>query len=82
MTKDSWRDIQDDNVGAKYLKMAISVWFLELFIFVVEVLIKESKKPEVIEVKEKETQNLKKYNTFEEFDDEGQDEIGILGDYK
>ena len=53
-----------------------SVCFLENSIFVVEVPVKEHGKPEVIEAKEKEIENLETYETFEEVDDIGQETIG------
>ena len=63
-------------IGAKYLKMAKSVCFLESSVYVVEVPVREHGKAEVIEAKEKEIENLKLYETFEEIDDEGQETIG------
>ena len=50
--------------------------FLENSIYVVEVRVREHGKAEVIEAKEKEIENLKTYETFEEVDDEGQETIG------
>ena len=50
--------------------------FLENSIFVVELPVKEYGKPEVIEAKEKEIENLETYETFEEVDDIGQETIG------
>ena len=38
--------------------------------------VREYKKPEVIEAKQKEIENLQKYGVFEEVDDEGQETIG------
>ena len=65
-----------DVIGAKYLKMEKSVCFLESSVYVVEVPVREHGKAEVIEAKEKEIENLKLYETFEEIDDEGQETIG------
>ena len=42
----------------------------------VELPIKEHGRPEVIEAKEKEVENLKKYKVFEKVKDEGQQLIG------
>merc|ERR1712002_1265992 len=47
-------------------------YFLDHEIFTVEVPVKEHKKPEIIEAKNKEIENLKTYETFEEVEDEGQ----------
>ena len=42
-------------------------------IFTVEVPVREHGKPEIVEAKENEIQNLKTYETFEEIKDEGQE---------
>merc|ERR1712082_184838 len=65
-----------DVIGAKYLKMEKSVCFLESSVYVVEVPVREHGKAEVIEAKEKEIENLKFYETFDEIDDEEQETIG------
>ena len=72
MKEDGLKDV----IGAKYLKMAKSVCFLENSIYVVEVLVREHGKPEVIEAKGKDIKNLETYEAFEEIDDEGQETIG------
>jgi len=63
-------------IGAKYLKIEKSVCFFKNSIYEVEVPVREHGKAEVIEAKEKEIENLKLYETFEEIDDEGQETIG------
>ena len=63
-------------MGAKYSKMEKIVCFLENSIYVVEVPVREHGKAEVIEAKEKEIENLKTYETFEEVNDEEQETIG------
>jgi len=45
-------------------------------IFLLEVPVKEHKKPEIIEAKNTEIENLRTYETFEEVIDEGQETIG------
>ena len=45
-------------------------------IYIVEVPVTEHKKPEVIEAKQKEIENLEKYGVFEEVEDEGQETVG------
>ena len=45
-------------------------------IYVVELPVKEHGRPEVIEAKDKEIENLKKYEVFEKVKDEGQQSIG------
>ena len=50
--------------------------FNELTIFTVEVPVREHKRPEGIEAKQKEIENLEKYGVFEEVEDEGQETVG------
>ena len=47
-----------------------------LSIYVVEALVREHGKADVIEAKQMEIENLRMYGTFEEVDDEGQETIG------
>ena len=61
------KDELKDVIGAKYLKMDKSVCFLENSIFVVKAPIKEHGKPEVIEAKEKEIDNLETYETLKKW---------------
>merc|ERR1712115_421865 len=70
------RDLQNDIIGAKYLQVEKSVYFMDYEIFSVEVPVKEHGKPEIVEAKNKEIENLKLYQTFEEVIDEGQETIG------
>ena len=53
MTEDGLKDV----VGAKYLRMANSVCFLETSVFSVEVPVKEHGKIEVKDAKRKEIEN-------------------------
>ena len=70
------RDLQNDTVGAKYLQVEKSVYFMDYEVFSVEVPVKEHGKPEIIQAKNNEVENLKTYETFEEILDEGQTTIG------
>ena len=70
------RDLQNDIIGAKYLQVEKSVYFMDYEIFTLEVPVREHGKPEILEAKENEIQNLKTYETFEEIKDEGQETIG------
>ncbi len=70
------RDLMNDIIGAKYLQVEKSVYFMDYEIFTVEVPVREHGKPEIVEAKENEIQNLKTYETFEEIKDEGQETIG------
>merc|ERR1712240_381469 len=69
-------DLQNDVIGAKYLQVEKSVYFMDYEIFSLEVPVKEYGKPEIIEAKKSEIENLKTYETFEEVRDEGQETIG------
>merc|ERR1712115_157367 len=70
------RDLQNDIIGAKYLQVEKSVYFMDYEIYSVEVPVKDHGKPEIVEAKNKEIENLKFYETFEEVRDEGQETIG------
>ena len=49
-----------------------------MMIYTVEVPVREHKRPEVIEAKQKEIENLEKYEVFEEVEDEGQETVGFI----
>merc|ERR1712115_151340 len=70
------RDLQNDVIGAKYLQVEKSVYFMDYEIFSLEVPLREHGKPEIVEAKNNELQILKTYETFEEIKDEGQETIG------
>ena len=63
-------------MGAKYLRMENSVCFSDSCAVAVELPIAEHGRPEVVEAKQKEVQNLEDYETFEEVQDRGQESIG------
>ena len=68
-------EVEKDIVGTKYMKRENSVCFSDLCIFVVELPVSEHGRPEVMEAKMKEIQNLEEYKMFEEVCDEGQETI-------
>merc|ERR1712089_60158 len=70
------RDLQNDIIGAKYLQVEKSVYLMDYEIFSLEVPVKDHGKPEIVEAKNNEIENLKHYKTFEEVIDEGQKTIG------
>ena len=74
--KEVRRDLQNDVIGAKYLQVEKSVYFMDYEIFTLEVPVREHGKQEIVEAKNNEIQNLKTYETFEEIKDEGQETIG------
>ena len=50
--------------------------FNDVAVYAVEVPAAEHRKPEVIEAKDKELENLAKYDVFEEVEDTGQERVG------
>merc|ERR1712030_41308 len=65
-----------DQTATFWLQVENTECFNNIAIFAVEVPAKEHKKPEVIEAKDKELENLEKYEVFEEVEDTGQEIIG------
>merc|ERR1712240_512043 len=63
---ESRNDLQNDVIGAKYLQVEKSVYFMDYEIFSLEVPVKEHRKPEIIEAKNTEIENLRTYETFED----------------
>ena len=72
----TFEDEKKDIVGAKYLKRINSVSFSDLSIYTVELLVSEHVRPEVMEAKTTEINNLIDYDVFEEVEDTGQQTIG------
>ena len=70
------KDKKQDCVGTYWMLVEKNECFKEeLTIYNVEVPRKEHGRPEVIEAKKKEFENLQNYETFEEVSDEGQERI-------
>merc|ERR1712074_305431 len=76
MTAVERRELERDQTATFWLQMENTECFDELAVFAVEVPTKEHKKPEVIEAKDRELENLEKYEVFEEVEDTGQERIG------
>merc|ERR1711895_43551 len=70
------RDLQNDIIGAKYLQVEKSVYSMDYKIYSVDVPVKDHGKKEIVAAKNKEIENLKFYETYEEVRDEGQETIG------
>merc|ERR1712237_117435 len=70
------RELDRDQTATFWLQMENTECFDDLAIFADEVPTKEHKKPEVMEAKDRELENLEKYDVFEEVEDTGQDTIG------
>merc|ERR1712115_351341 len=60
------RDLQNDVIGAKYLQVEKSVYFMDYEIFTLEVPVREHGKQEIVEAKNNEIQDLKTNETFKE----------------
>merc|ERR1712240_115741 len=60
-------DLQNDVIGAKYLQVEKNVYFIDYEIFSLEVPVKEHGKPEMIEPKNTERENLKHMKLLKKF---------------
>ena len=76
MDKEKNKEMERDIVSTFWLKIENNECYNDIAVYAVEVLVKEHKRKEVLEAKEKEIQNLFNYNVFEEVEDNGQDIIG------
>ena len=74
--EDKPEDVNLNSVGAKYLKMVNSVFFLDTANFTVELPVLEHWQPEVKEAKDNEVSNLLDYDVFEGVEDNSQDTFG------
>ena len=70
------RDLVREKISTYWFQMENSEHFDEVAIYIVEVPMREYKRPEVIEAKAKEIENLEKYGVFEEMKYEGQETVG------
>ena len=71
------RELERDNMSAFWLNVENSECYDDITVYTVEVPVREHKRIEVVEVKEKELENLVKYDVFEEVDDKGQETVGL-----
>ena len=76
MTDAKIEEMRKEEISTFWMQMENLECFNEMKIYTVEVAVQEHKKPEVIEAKQKEIENLEKYGVFEEVEDEGQDKLG------
>ena len=76
MTDVKRQEMRKEEISTFWMQMENSECFDEMTIYTVEVLVREHKKPEVIEAKQKEIENLEKYGVFEEVEDEGHETVG------
>ena len=75
MTAVERRELERDKTSTFWLQMENTECFNDVTVYAVEVPVAEHKKPEVMEAKEKELENLAKYEVFEEVEDAGQERI-------
>ena len=76
MTDAKREEMRKEEISTFWMQVENSECFDEMTIYTVEVPVREHKKPEVIEAKQKEIENLEKYGVFEEVEDEGQETVG------
>ena len=67
--------MERDILSTFWLKIENNECYDDIAVYAVEVPIKEHKKKEVIEAREKEIQNLFTYDVFEQVEDNGQERI-------
>ena len=70
MTDVKREEMRKEEISTFWMKMENLECFDEMTIYTVVVPVREHKKPEIIEAKQKEIENLEKYGVFEEVEDE------------
>ena len=75
MTAVERRELERDWTSTFWFRMENTECYDDIAVYTVEVPATEHKKPEVVEAKEKELENLTKYGVFEEVEDTGQERI-------
>ena len=75
MTEAKKKEIRNEVISTFWMQKENSECYDDITIYTVEVPVREHKKPEVIEAKQKEIENLEKYGVFEEVEDEGQEVV-------
>ena len=76
MTDVKREEIRKEEISIFWMQVENSECFDEMTIYTVEVPVREHKKPEVIEAKQREIENLDKYGVFEEVEDVRQETVG------
>ena len=76
MTDVKREEMRKEEISTFWMQVENSECFDEMTIYTVEVPVREHKKPEVIEAKQREIENLEKYGVFEEVKYEGQETVG------
>ena len=64
MTDAKREEMRKDEIATFWMKIGIEECFDEYAIYTVDVPVKEHKKPEVIEAKQREIESLEKYGVF------------------
>merc|ERR1712030_141285 len=75
MTAVERRELERDQTATFWLQVDNTECFDDVTVYAVEVPASEHKAPEVVEAKERELENLNKYDVFEEVEDSGQERI-------
>ena len=75
MTAVERRELERDQTAAFWLQMENTECYDDIAVFAVKIPVREHKKPEVLEAKDRELENLAKYEVFEEVEDTGQEAI-------
>ena len=75
MTAVERRELERYKAATFWLQMENTECFYDVTVFAVKIPVSEHKVPEVVEAKEKELENLSKYDVFEEVEDSGQERI-------
>ena len=70
------RELEQDKVTTFWMRVDNTECFYYVEKYTVEVPVKEHKRVEVVEAKEKELENLEKYSMFKEVEDERQEMVG------
>ena len=76
MNKIKKKEMERDIVSTFWFKVENNECYNNIAVYAVEVSVKEHKRQEVLDAKEREIQNLFNYEVFEEVEDDGQDRIG------
>ena len=75
MSHEEIKEVERDRIASYWMKVENMECFEETAVFTVEAPVSEHRRSEVIEAKEKEVENLKKYGVFEEVEDMGQERM-------
>ena len=75
MTNAKKKEMKEEITSTFWMQKENSECYDDIAIYTVEIPVREHKKPDVIEAKQKEIENLEKYGVFEEVEDIGQEAV-------